>query len=189
MLFPMHSWATVRFLISVCWLAWFYPFLFRAPHLQKRKSITAARPTRIGLLLEVAAIFLASIFQRNTPPDLALVAAALALTILCTILGWQAVNHLGRQFRVTAGLYDDHELVRSGPYAIIRHPIYAALLGMLVVTFLLLTPWQIAPVCLAVFIAGTEVRVRAEDGLLASRFGNEFRAYQHRVPAYIPFVR
>jgi protein-S-isoprenylcysteine O-methyltransferase Ste14 len=189
MLMPMHSWVMVRVLISACWLAWFYPFVFRAPHWQRRHSITAARATHVGLLLEVTAIFAASIFQRDALPGPGLVAAAIGLTALCTILGWQAVHHLGRQFRVTAGLYDDHELVRSGPYALVRHPIYASLLGMLVVTFLLLTPWQIAPVCLAVFIAGTEFRVRAEDGLLASRFGNEFRAYQRRVRAYIPFVR
>lgn len=185
----MYSWMLVRFLITACWFAWFYPFLFRAPHIQRRKSITAAGPTRIGLLLEVTAIFVASMFHRDVPPGLALIAAALALTALCTVLGWQAVDHLGRQFRVTAGLYEDHELVRTGPYAIVRHPIYASLLGMLFVTVLLLTPWQIAPVCLVVYIMGTEIRVRAEDGLLLSRFGDQFRAYQHRVPAYLPFVR
>lgn len=185
----MHSWLLVRCFISACWFAWFYPFLFRAPHIQRRKSITAAGPTRAGLLLECLAILLASIFQRDVPPGLALTGAALAVTILCTALGWQAVNHLGRQFRVTAGLYEDHELVRSGPYAMLRHPIYASLLGMLFVTFMLLTPWQIAPVCLVIFIVGTEIRVRAEDGLLLSRFGDQFRVYQRRVPAYIPFVR
>jgi protein-S-isoprenylcysteine O-methyltransferase Ste14 len=185
----MHSWILVRCLIPACWFAWFYPFLFRAPHIQRRKSITAAGPTRIGLLLEVIAIFAASIFRRDVPPGAILIAAALALTALCTVMGWQAVDHLGRQFRVTAGLYEDHELVRSGPYAVVRHPIYASLLGMLLVTFLLLTRWEIAPVCLVVYIIGTEIRVRTEDGLLLSRFGDQFRAYQRSVPAYIPFVR
>ncbi len=185
----MQSWLLVRCLISACWFAWFYPFLFRAPHIQRRKSVTAAGPTRAGLLLEFLAILVASMFQRDFPPGLALMGTALAVTILSTVLGWQAVNHLGRQFRVTAGLYEDHELVRTGPYALVRHPIYASLLGMLFVTFLLITPWRIAPVCLAIYIAGTEIRVRAEDGLLLSRFGDQFRAYQRRVPAYIPFVR
>jgi protein-S-isoprenylcysteine O-methyltransferase Ste14 len=38
------------------------------------------------------------------------------------------------------------------------------------------------------FIVGTEIRVRAEDRLLASHFGEEFTAYRSRVRAYIPFI-
>ena len=38
-------------------------------------------------------------------------------------------------------------------------------------------------------IAGTEIRVRIEDRLLAERFGGQFREYQRSVPAYIPFIR
>jgi protein-S-isoprenylcysteine O-methyltransferase Ste14 len=105
------------------------------------------------------------------------------------VMGWTAVTHLGRQFRVQAGLYHDHALVRSGPYRIVRHPIYASLLGMLLCTILLMTDWRWAIVSLALYVAGTEIRVRTEDGLLASRFGDEFRTYQRSVPAYIPFVR
>jgi len=105
------------------------------------------------------------------------------------ILSWTAVRHLGRQFRVHAGLYHDHELVRTGPYAIVRHPIYSSLLAMLGSTLFLLTPWEWAVVALTLFVAGTEIRVRTEDRLLASRFGAEFTAYQRAVPAYIPFVR
>ncbi len=37
--------------LMVSWFAWGYPFLFRAPHNQKRASITAAGPTRAGLFL------------------------------------------------------------------------------------------------------------------------------------------
>jgi len=40
-----------------------------------------------------------------------------------------------------------------------------------------------------VFLAGTEIRVRTEDALLASRFPQEFEAYRRSVRAYIPFVR
>ena len=42
---------------------------------------------------------------------------------------------------------------------------------------------------LALFVAGTEIRVHTEDGLLASRFGERFFEYRKRVQAYIPFVR
>ena len=44
-------------------------------------------------------------------------------------------------------------------------------------------------VSVLVFIAGTEIRVRIEDGLLASRFNDKFLDYQRSVPAYIPCLR
>jgi protein-S-isoprenylcysteine O-methyltransferase Ste14 len=104
-------------------------------------------------------------------------------------MAWHAVRHLGRQFRVHAGLYHDHLLVRTGPYAIVRHPIYASLFGMLVCSMLILTPWQWTLLPLVLYIAGTEIRVRSEDALLASRFGAEFHAYRRAVQAYIPYLR
>jgi protein-S-isoprenylcysteine O-methyltransferase Ste14 len=116
-------------------------------------------------------------------------AAALVFAAVAIQMAFASVKHLGKQFRLHAGLYEDHELVQTGPYAIVRHPIYAALLAMLVATILIVTPWQWAVVSLLIFIAGTEIRVRAEDKLLASRFGEEFRVYRSRVSAYVPFVR
>jgi protein-S-isoprenylcysteine O-methyltransferase Ste14 len=177
--------------LMVCWFAWLYPFLFRAPHHQKRPSITLAAPTRAGLALECLAIFLAFAFRLpiDSDPEPVRIAGSLLLGVLSAVLSWTAVRHLGRQFRVNAGLYEDHQLVRTGPYAIVRHPIYSSLLAILGSTLFLLTPWQWALVSLAVFIAGTEIRVRTEDNLLASRFGPVFEEYKRKVPAYIPFIR
>ncbi len=177
--------------LVMCWFAWGYPFIFRAPHRQKRPSITVGAPTRIGLALECAGIFVAWAFRLHTDdaPGIARILASMAAGPVAGVLAWTSVRHLGRQFRIQAGLYDDHELVRTGPYAVVRHPIYASLLAILLSTLLLLTPWPWVAASLALFIGGTEIRVRAEDGLLRSRFGEEFEQYRSRVPAYIPFVR
>lgn len=175
----------------VSWFAWGYPFLFRAPHVQKRPSITLIAPTRAGLLLEGIAIFIA--FACRLPqtevPGPARMAGSLLLGLAAPLLSWSAVKHLGRQFRVHAGLYDDHKLIRTGAYSIVRHPIYASLLAILGATLCLLTPLDWAIVSLALFIAGTEIRVHAEDSLLRSRFGQDFEDYRQRVKAYIPYVR
>lgn len=171
----------------LCWAVLWYPLLFRAPHRQRRPSITAAAPTWAGLALECAAFFVA--FNFRQPAGTLRCVLALIPGPFAVWMVWTAVPHLGRQFRINAGLYEDHELVRTGPYAVVRHPIYASLLSMLAATLLLLTRgWWIA-VALALFLAGTEVRVRTEDRLLASRFGEEFERYRRHVPAYIPFVR
>jgi protein-S-isoprenylcysteine O-methyltransferase Ste14 len=177
--------------LTVFWFAWAYPFIFRAPHVQKRESITVAGPTRIGLLLECTAIFLAFVFRMppGHPPGVWRIAASMICGAIAAALGWTSVAHLGRQFRFHAGLYHDHALVKTGPYAIVRHPIYASLLAILLCTLLVLTPWQWMPLSLALFICGTEIRVHSEERLLASRFGGQFDAYRKSVPAYIPFVR
>lgn len=177
--------------LGVVWAVWFYPFLFRAPLRQKRANITVVAPTRIGLLCETSAILFALLMHQpiGDPVSRVRFGAAMILAVVAILMAFSSVKHLGRQFRLHAGLYHDHELVRTGVYAVVRHPIYAALLAMLLATILIVTPWKWAAVSLLIFVIGTEIRVRTEDKLLASRFGPEFREYQSRVPAYIPFVR
>jgi protein-S-isoprenylcysteine O-methyltransferase Ste14 len=99
------------------------------------------------------------------------------------------VGTLGRQWRLDAGLNVDHELVRSGPYEIVRHPIYLSMIAVMLGTGLAISRPAWLAAALVLEIAGTEIRVRVEDALLASRFGAKFAEYQRRVPAYIPLVR
>ena len=115
----------------------------------------------------------------------------LSLAITCAGMAFTlwARFFLGRNWSGTVTVKQNHELIRSGPYGIVRHPIYASLLAMLLCTLFLLTPWQWFAVSLALFICGTEIRVYSEEALLESRFGEEFEVYRKAVPAYIPFVR
>ena len=63
------------------------------------------------------------------------------------------------------------------------------MLCLLLGTGLILTPWFLFLPAVALFLVGTEIRVRMEDRLLESKFGEQFVTYQHHVPAYIPWVR
>lgn len=177
--------------LMASWFSWGYPFIMRAPHCQKRESVTTPGATWVGLTLEGLAILLAFVFRLgpDNPPGWGRVIGSLIFGPLAAVTAFASVRHLGRQFRVQAGLYNDHELVRTGPYSVVRHPIYASLLSLLLATLLMLTPWEWIAVSLALFVAGTEIRVRAEDRLLASRFGTRFDDYRARVSAYLPFVR
>lgn len=104
-------------------------------------------------------------------------------------VSWNEIGHLGRQWRVDAGLNDDHKLVVSGAYRYVRHPIYASMLLLMTMSIALVGTFPGAVIGVVLFIAGTEIRVRAEDRLLGERFGETFVAWQRRVPAYLPFVR
>jgi protein-S-isoprenylcysteine O-methyltransferase Ste14 len=129
--------------------------------------------------------------QRKFGGTPALVSAAAVLIALLSVgLASWAIRHLGRQWRLKAVVTHDHELVTTGPYSLVRHPIYLALMGMAIATALALTRWEVALAALVVYIAGTEIRFRAEDGILRRRFGPAFDAYKQRVAAaYIPFLR
>lgn len=144
-----------------------------------------------GLALEVAAFAIVWIVRRPAPDDLAagwiLAAIVLALASLA-VAGW-ALAHLGRQFRVNAVVAADHELVDTGPYTLVRHPLFASMLGLLVSNAIVVSSWWAGFAALAVYIAGTEIRVRDEERLLAQRFPEEHAQYRTRVRAYIPFVR
>ena len=185
----MHSLAWIE--ILALWALWFAPYLLLAPKVQKRESITVTGASRLGLLLQVVAIAMLWVVRVPGAPrsSTAILIVALIFGSIACVMMWTAITHLGRQFRIQAGLYHDHELVRSGPYAVVRHPIYASLLAMTAVTGLLMTPWPWLLVGLATHIGGTEIRVHAEEKLLASRFGEKFADYKRSVPAYVPLVR
>jgi len=78
---------------------------------------------------------------------------------------------------------------KSGPYRWLRHPIYTSMLLLLLAAGLAWTWWPMLLAALFFFLLGTEIRVRAEDRLLAGRFQESFSAYRSRVRAYIPFIR
>jgi len=109
--------------------------------------------------------------------------------VLATLLSWTATNALGRHLRFDAAVTADHELIRTGPYAIVRHPIYASMLAVLLGTGSMIAAPVLFIPAVVIFLIGTEIRVRTEDSLLASHFGDRFRDYQQEVPAYIPLVR
>ena len=177
--------------LLACWFAWAYPFIVFAPHGQKREASTDVASTIAGFSLQGAAVFVAWTVRaaQSDPPGIARIVASMLLGPAAAAIAWGAVKQLGKQFRITAGVFTDHELVCGGPYRVVRHPIYASLLLLLVATLMLLTPPLWIGISVALFIAGTEIRINAEDRLLGFHFGGEFEKYRKSVRAYIPFIR
>jgi protein-S-isoprenylcysteine O-methyltransferase Ste14 len=177
--------------LGLCWIVW--SLAFRKPKKQAagQKEMASAQSSRwgIGLVMVSFAFAWAYVrpvgFEKSTP---ALI-ASMVLGPPSVALAWAATRHLGKQWRYKAALSQDHELIQTGPYSRVRHPIYASMLGMLLATVTAWTWWPMAVVSVIAFIAGTEIRVRAEESLLAEHFGESFSAYRARTSAYIPFLR
>lgn len=114
--------------------------------------------------------------------------AATAIAVASVWLVAAAVRTLGKQWNVRAALVEEHALITHGPYALVRHPIYLGMLGMLVATGLTLSHWAALLAGIVLGVVGTIVRVRAEEELLRTAFGEAFEEYRTRVPAFLPGI-
>jgi protein-S-isoprenylcysteine O-methyltransferase Ste14 len=144
----------------------------------------------IGMTLELGSFIFPLIFlapELSVPPWLCVFAALLA--VASAALGWAAGEHLGAQLRIQAVVTDTHRLITSGPYSVVRHPIYACLFGFLISTGLVFSRPIALLIAIPILVIGTEIRMRAEDKLLETRFGEEFEAYRRRVSAWLPGIR
>jgi len=77
----------------------------------------------------------------------------------------------------------------TGPYDLVRHPIYTAMLGKLIATGIVISDWRVVLIAVVVFLIGTFIRTRFEERLLGDAFGEEFSRWKARVPGLIPFVK
>lgn len=185
-------WLTVSWIVFSGLLLWNH---LRVRRERRRSGIAEEQPSirdprsMRGLALEGASFVVAFAFQRSAPAPAWMAGASMAFGLVGPVLLFAALRHLGLEWRIKAIVTERHELITSGPYAKLRHPVFTALLCLLLSTALLITdPWA-ALAAVAICLYGTEIRVRAEDGLLERRFGARFLDYKSRVRAYLPFAR
>jgi protein-S-isoprenylcysteine O-methyltransferase Ste14 len=112
--------------------------------------------------------------------------AGLVVSVLGIAFSLWSIATLGRHYDLLLEIHSDHELVRRGPYAVVRHPVYFGL------------ALHFAGLCLAtgnaLFILGTllisypsfYLRARAEEALLRERFGAEYEKYARQVSMLVP---
>src|SRR6516162_6079091 len=111
----------------------------------------------------------------------ALVIAGLAFAI------WARV-HLGGNWSGTVTVKQGHELIRSGPYAYVRHPIYTGLITALLGTAVASGTVH-GVIGLAIIAAAFVRKLRTEEEFMHETFPGEYQRYSAEVPALIPFTR
>jgi len=108
---------------------------------------------------------------------------ALQAAFACLAI-WARI-HLGRNWSAEVRIAEGHQLVRSGPYRTVRHPIYSAMLGMFVGTAL--TSGQVhALVGLALLTLAYRRKTRLEEQILRENFGAQFESYRQVTWALVP---
>jgi protein-S-isoprenylcysteine O-methyltransferase Ste14 len=113
--------------------------------------------------------------------------AGLAITVAGLGLSVWARFHLGRNWSGLIQVKEGHELMRSGPYAIVRHPIYSGF--MLATLGTAIAYGELSGLLAFVMIlAAWGYKARLEETAMIEHFGAEYESYRSSVKGLIPFI-
>ncbi len=144
--------------------------------------------TAMSLLsLHVPLIEWAYFHDTHTQYDWTFPLGAAILTFSIVFRVW-AIQTLGRFFTATVQIVEEHQVVQSGPYALVRHPSYTGAYLSYVGTGIMLEAWWgLAFAIVAMGIAYYQ-RITAEEATLRSHFGEAYELYCQKTKRLIPFV-
>jgi len=110
-----------------------------------------------------------------------------ALIAIGIAFAWWARLHLGRLWSANVTAKADHRVIDTGPYRLVRHPIYTGLLLSVLATMAVKgTVWGIAGA--ALLLVGVVVKARLEESFLRGELGPAYDDYARRVPMLVPFA-
>jgi protein-S-isoprenylcysteine O-methyltransferase Ste14 len=193
----MSTPASFNLVFAAMWLAWLACwglFSLRVKATARRESV-ASRLSYIvpiaiaAVLVGVPSLDIPLLGERFLPSGSwrtwSLVGVAVTLCgLLFTV--WARV-HLGRNWSGTVTIKEDHELITSGPYRVVRHPIYTGLLLAFIGQAIAGGQWRGA-IAVALAAGAFWKKLRIEEHWMREHFGNAYQAYSERVAALIPFV-
>lgn len=188
--------AKIIYLLSiVAWYAIRYPAQRRA---QKMGVARSAGGMRDRVLLLIAAIgqfiipvvYIASGWPAAADYAFRPVQAWLGVAAIVASLALFRITHkqLGRMWSVTLETRDKHQLVTSGLYHYVRHPMYSSFLLFALAQVLLLQNWVVGPAGLVGFGILFFMRVPREEAVMSETFGDEYRDYMRRTKRIVPWI-
>jgi protein-S-isoprenylcysteine O-methyltransferase Ste14 len=124
---------------------------------------------------------------RFVPVSALIMAAGLGVEAMGLGVAIWARGHLGRNWSGRIAIKVGHELVRSGPYKRVRHPIYTGILAMYAGVALVTGEW-LALIGLAMVVYAYWRKLRLEEAALRAAFGPGYEAYRLETWALVPWV-
>jgi protein-S-isoprenylcysteine O-methyltransferase Ste14 len=187
--------ATYRAILSGLWIAWVAYWAvtaLRAKQVARRES-AASRASHVIPLMIVAWLLVKPplhwpLFpEQLLPATLARYQVGVALVVVGLLFSVWARIHLAGNWSASVTVKERHELVRSGPYRLVRHPIYTGLLAGLLGTAVVRGDIQ-GLVAVAIALIALWHKLHVEERFMEETFGGAYRDYRAQVKALIPFV-
>ena len=182
-----------RYLIEGPWIVFVALWAISALKTQKTVSQESAASRYTVLVLEVLGFGLVFsdrfrigvLADRITHPTYAVAVAGVALTWLGIAIAVWARWHLGQYWSARVAIKENHQLIRTGPYAHFRHPIYSGLDLAAIGGAFAIDRWG----CLlgvGLIILGFWVKARREESMLSAQFGDAFEDHRRRTGFLLP---
>jgi protein-S-isoprenylcysteine O-methyltransferase Ste14 len=176
-------------------------YVIRYPHQRRsRKTPTASRRERLreGVLLAISftGLFIVPLIYvtagapkvADYPFNPVLAWCGTAVFALALFGFYRTHRDLGRFWSVTLEIRQTHQLVTTGVYRHVRHPMYAAFFLWAIAQALLLPNWIAGPAGLVGFGTLFGIRVGREEQMMEATFGDAYRAYAARTWRVVPGV-
>jgi protein-S-isoprenylcysteine O-methyltransferase Ste14 len=180
---------------AVLWLAWLAYWIIAARNVKptRRREAYASRLGHTALTVLAAALlaFSGQPFEWLDASFLPETTVAYWLGLLMVAVGlafavWARV-HLGRNWSGRVTVKEDHELIRSGPYGLVRHPIYTGMLFAILGTAIAFGEWR-GLIAFGLLSLSLVLKLRMEERFMRETFGERYVRYATATPALIPFV-
>ena len=110
-----------------------------------------------------------------------------AVTVGGLLFAIWAREHLGRNWSRSVTIKEDHELIRSGPYGVVRHPIYTGILTGFLGTAIALSQVRGVIAFVLVFLVFW-AKFRMEEEWMRSEFGESYTTYSNQTAALVPYL-
>lgn len=179
-------------LFATIWLGWFILWRLMAG----RVKAAAQSETRLSRLSHLVPLILAGCLLtfpvpgldgRYLPPAIWIAALGVVVALAGLLVCVWARFTLAGEWSGWVEIKVNHELVVDGPYAFVRHPIYAGLLLMFMGSALAVGEWR-AVLAVALAAASFWRKLRLEEAVMRRQFGDAYDRYAERTPALIPLV-
>jgi protein-S-isoprenylcysteine O-methyltransferase Ste14 len=188
-----YSRPTIRMLASAAiWIGMIVYWNISARNIRPvAKAEDAKSNQRRQLLLNLAILMLfvpvPGLTRQFLAPTRAAVAAGFTVQAGSALFYFWTKRYLGRFWSSAIAIMKDHQLVRSGPYRLIRHPLYTGMVGMFVGTAIVSGQYHaLIGAALGVFAYWGKIRI--EERALSEAFGAEYDEYKRHSSALIPWL-
>jgi len=181
-------------IVTVSWLCFIGYWLYASRNAKRTVGrATSGRGVAMRVLVSVAVALLAASGTINgagphTPQSLdeAMGAVGALLCVSGVAIAIWARAHLGRNWGMPGSIKDDPELITSGPYRVVRHPIYAGVVLAMAGTALVhgMAWWLLALAFAAYFLSSAS----AEEREMARQFPDEYPEYRKHTKKLIPYI-
>jgi protein-S-isoprenylcysteine O-methyltransferase Ste14 len=109
------------------------------------------------------------------------------ITIAGLLFAVWAREHLGSNWSRSVTIKQDHELITTGPYAVVRHPIYTGILTGFLGMAIAISEMRGFLAFVLIFLA-LWLKLRMEEQWMRSQFGETYAAYAHQTAALVPYL-